>query len=316
MTFEWRPLRESDAAAWARLMAIIALADGGEKTEDETAIEESFGDPYRDFENGSVGIFDGGSLIGYGVLTSRPVADPRHDMRYAGGVHPSFRNKGLGSELLDWAESAARPLHTERFPGRPLGLHSGCESGNAAAADLHAAHGFQPVRVFQTMTRDLSAPVTEAGLPSGLRAEEFTARRSEDARLVRNEAFRDHWGSTETTAESWARMRSASAFRPAYSFVVYEGAEPVGTLLSMDHGRDLYIALVGTRAAGRKRGIATALLSRVLAQAKAGGFETASLSVDTASRSGAVAIYERAGFRPAWSRTVFDKPVPIGNDFH
>jgi mycothiol synthase len=309
MTFEWRPLRESDASAWADLMAVVAEADGDEEDTDETEVRESFGDPYRDYEDGSAGIFDGPALIGYGVLTSRPAAEPRHEMRHSGGVHPSFRGKGLGGELLDWAERAARPLHTERFPGRPLSLQSGCVSGNTAAAALHEAHGYQWVRAFQVMFRDLSSPIAPAGFADGLRAEEFTAQRSEDARMVRNEAFRDHWGSTEVPAESWARMRSAGSFRSAYSFVVYEGSEPLGMLISHDHGSDLYIALVGTRAAGRKRGIATALLSQVLARAKADGYATASLSVDAGSLTGAVGLYERVGFTTRVSWSVYDKPL-------
>jgi len=311
MTFEWRPLRESDAAAWARLMAAIAGADGDEDAShaSEAEVGESFGDPYRDYEDGSAGIFDGRELIGYGVLTSRPVAEPRHEMRFSGGVHPSFRGKGLGGELLDWAERAARPLHTERFPGRPLSLQSGCVSANTAAVVLHEAHGYQWVRAFQVMFRDLSSPIAQAGLADGLRAEEFTAQRSEDARLVRNEAFRDHWGSTEVPAESWARMRSAGSFRPAYSFVVYEGSEPLGMLISHDHGSDLYIALIGTRTAGRKRGIGTALLSRVLTRAKADGYATASLSVDADSLTGAVGLYERIGFTTKISWSVYDKPL-------
>lgn len=309
MTFQWRPLRESDASAWAELMAIVAKADGDEEDEDETAVVESFGDPYRDYEYGSVGVFDGTALIGYGVLTSRPVAEPRHEMRHSGGVHPSFRGKGIGGELLDWAESTARPLHTERFPGRPLSLQSGCVSGNMAAVALHEARGYQPVRVFQVMIRDLSAPIAEAELADELRAEEFTAQRSEDARLVRNEAFRDHWGSIAVPAESWARMRSASSFRSGFSFVVYEGADPLGMLISHDHGPDLYIALVGTRAAGRKRGIATALVSMALTRAKAAGHATASLSVDADSLTGAVGVYERLGFTTKLSWTVFDKQL-------
>ncbi len=30
--------------------------------------------------------------------------NPVHDMRHEGGVHPSYRGRGLGGELLDWAE--------------------------------------------------------------------------------------------------------------------------------------------------------------------------------------------------------------------
>ena len=56
--------------------------------------------------------------------------------------------------------------------------------------------------------------------------------------------------------------------------------------------RDLYIAIVGTRAAGRKRGIATALLVTAMAAGRADGYESASLAVDADSLTGAVRLYE------------------------
>jgi mycothiol synthase len=58
----------------------------------------------------------------------------------------------------------------------------------------------------------------------------------------------------------------------------------------------LLAALVGTRRAGRNRGIASALLSRALADGKAAGFGTSSLVVDADSLTGAVGLYKRIGY--------------------
>jgi len=54
--------------------------------------------------------------------------------------------------------------------------------------------------------------------------------------------------------------------------------------------------VVGTRATGRKRGIATALLATALSAARAEGYDQASLGVDADSLTGAVRLYERVGF--------------------
>jgi mycothiol synthase len=309
MTTHQRPLEESDASALTELMAIVAKADGDTDHADEVSVRESFGDPYSEYERGSLGIFHEGALVGYGVLATRGVADPRHEMRYTGSVHPSFRGKGLGDLLLGWAQSAAPPLHDERFGGKPLDLRSDCVSGNAAAAALHQAHGFRTARVFRHMTRDLSVMPAFAPLPDNVHAETFTARRSEDARLVRNDAFKDHWGSVPSSPAIWAHMRAASSFRAEYSFVAYEGNDPLGVLLSHQRGDDLYVAIVGTRKHGRKRGIASALLSLALTRAWVDGFTSASLSVDADSRTRAVDVYERAGFSVKASRTVYEKPL-------
>jgi ribosomal protein S18 acetylase RimI-like enzyme len=80
-------------------------------------------------------------------------------------------------------------------------------------------------------------------------------------------------------------------------------------LLSHQRGDDLYVAIVGTRKRGRKRGIASALLSLALTRAWVDGFTSASLSVDADSLTRAVAVYERAGFDVKASRTVYEKPL-------
>jgi mycothiol synthase len=210
------------------------------------------------------------------------------------------------------------PLHRAHFPGRPLSLSGACLSRNAGAVALFAAHGYREARWFSGMTRDLTAALPEVTVPAGVRMAGFTAERSDDALLVRNEAFRDHWGSTDTSAESWAHFTGQRAFRPALSFLAYAGAEPLGIILGEEFDgdtaatgqRDLHIPIIGTRRSGRKRGVASALLARALAEGRAAGFATASLGVDADSPTGATRLYERAGFtvRNTWIAQL--KPLP------
>lgn len=317
MSFGRRPLAPGEAGEWATLLTAIQDADGSGEHSSEQDLREAFGSPSQDFASGSIAIYDGRTMVGYGVLTCRSEADPAHDMRHEGGVHPSYRGRGVGGELLDWAEKAAVPLHDGRFPGRPLSLSSGCLSSNTGAVVLHEQRGYQPARWFHNMVRDLSAPVPPAVVPPGVEIAGYTPDMAEHARLVRNEAFRDHWGSTETSAESWAHFLASGAFRPRFSFLAYRGAEPLGMLISREHEattavtgrRELYIALVGTRAAGRKQGIATALLNTAMSAARADGYDRAALGVDADSLTGAVRLYERVGFTAAHTWTAYRKQL-------
>ena len=168
------------------------------------------------------------------------------------------------------------------------------------------------------MTIDLTQPLREIpGPSSGVEIVGFTPERSQDARLVRDEAFRDHWGSTETTAEGWAHTMGPQAFRPACSFLAYDAGDPLGVILAFEYDaylkatgiRDLFIALVGTRRAGRKRGIASALVARALAEAKDAGFVRASLDVQADSMTGAVGLYERIGFSISHSVAYYEKAL-------
>jgi len=317
MGLDGRPLVPGDAGDWVALLDAIEDADGSDDYASEQDLRESFGSPTHDYPRGSVAIHDGRTMVGYGVLTVRDIADPAHTVVHQGGVHPSYRGRGLGSELLNWAEHAAVPLHEQRFPGRPLSLSSGCLSTNAGAVALHEQRGYQPVRWFHDMVRDLSQPIPAAVTDDGITITGYRPDLAEDARLIRNESFRDHWGSTETSPQTWAYFLASGASRPGLSFLAYQGSEPLGMLMSREYQayqqrtgrRDLHIALVGTRAAGRKRGIATALLVTAMSAARAAGYDQASLGVDADSLTGAVRLYERAGFAVDHTWTAYRKQL-------
>ena len=300
----WRPIEPAQVAEWAALLAAIEAVEREDEHSSEQDLLEEFSYPYCDFARGSVAVYDGGAMAGYCVLTSQSAADPVHRMRQHGGVHPAYRSRGLGGQLLGWAETAAVPLHQERYPGRPLTLSGSCISRNDDAAELYAAHGYRQVRWFHGMTKDLTAALPDVPAPAGVQIAGFTPAISQDALLVFNEAFRDHWGSIQSNAEQWAYHTGERAFRPALSFLAYAGQEPLGVIICYEYDaateatgiRDLHIPLIGTRRAGRKRGIASALMFRAFTEARAAGFSTASLGVDTDSPTGALGLYERAGF--------------------
>jgi mycothiol synthase len=301
---DWRPIERTDAAAWSATLTEIQHADRDWEFLTEQDLLDEFGQPELDFPRGTIGAFSGGRMAAFGAVRVRSEADPVHEMRYWGGVHPDWRQRGLGGRLLDWAEEAAVRLHQERFPGRPLSLSGSSLQHNPDAAALYAAHGYKPVRWFQVMSRDLQAPLPDAPLAPDVRVVPFSPEVSEDARCIRNEAFADHWGSTETSAEAWAHHMTSGTLRPRFSFVAYAGSEPAGFVLSEEYegyndaigGRDLFIGLVGTRRVARGRGIASALLVRALAEARQAGFSSGSLTVDADSPTGAVGLYERVGF--------------------
>jgi mycothiol synthase len=169
------------------------------------------------------------------------------------------------------------------------------------------------------MLRDLTTGLPESPVPAppGVDIVRITPDRHEDARLVHNEAFRDHWGSTETTAEAWAHFMAGHAYRPAFSFLPYADAEPLGLIIGRESEayalatgvRDLDIPVVGTRRAGRQRGIATALLVRAMSAARAAGYASASLGVDADSPTRAVGLYQRAGFTIDHTSVIYLKPV-------
>ncbi|MEY9839665.1 GNAT family N-acetyltransferase [Streptacidiphilus sp. EB103A] len=322
--YTWRPITIEDTDAWLRLHNVIAEADATGDHCSREHFSRMFESSYIDFPRGSLGVFArgaegarGGEMVAYCFLRARTAAEPVHECLLEGGIHPEHRGFGLGTRLLTWAAEASVPLHEERFPGAPLSLCAGLIGGHAASAQLFADQGYEPRRWFNTMRIDLSHELPEAPLADGVTVRTFTPERSEDALRIRNESFRDHWGTTESSPELWAQVTRGSAFRPDFTVVAYEGEEPLALVLSEEFEayreatgkRELHIGLVGTLRVARKRGLASALLTRVLSRARAEGYDTASLGVDADSPTGAVGLYERIGFRSEQVWVVQIKPV-------
>ena len=113
------------------------------------------------------------------------------------------------------------------------------------------------------------------------------------------EAFADHWGFQPSTPEKWAgRTVESEVFRPDLSRIAFDGDEMV-VLRARERRRRRQpftsrTSARGGRGAGRR--IASALIAEVLAAATNDGKTEATLGVDADSPTGAVGVYERAGF--------------------
>ncbi len=238
-------------------------------------------------------------------------------MRYYGGVHPDWRGRGIGGRLLDWADVAAGPLHRERYPDLPLSLHGSCNRQQRFGGRAVRRAWLPPGAL---VPRDDAGPVRalpSVDEPAGIDIVGFAPERAADARFIRDEAFRDHWGSVGSSDEGWAHFITTPVFRPDFSLLAYSGGEPAGLVLcheydapeDSDEGRDLHVALVGTLRAYRKRGIASALLVRAMAKGRDAGYATASLGVDADSLTGAVGVYEQVGFAVEHTSITQEKPL-------
>jgi GNAT superfamily N-acetyltransferase len=315
--FVSRPLSIDQLREWTDLYGAVLVADADDDIMDSDDLAEEFEYPLRDFARGSIAVYDGATMVGYCVLQPRNTADPVHEMRQFGGVRPEYRGLGIGGQMLAWTERAALELHGDRFGGRSLSLGGNCLDTNASARALFTEHGYLPARWFHQMTCDLSHDLDEPAISDGVQITGLTPDRYADALLVRNEAFRDHWAPDDKTPESWAFELSGRAFRPKFSFIADLNGEPMGLVLAHEYeayneakgARDLYIPQVCTRRAGRKRGIASALLGTALRAAKADGFTTSTLDVDADSPTGAVGLYARLGFVTQATRIVHRKMI-------
>jgi GNAT superfamily N-acetyltransferase len=314
----WRAITVDDCPEWARLLNAIEESYGTEEFVGAEDLADDLGDPGVDPERGTIAAFSDGSMVAWAGLRASEGAGDRHEMRLLGGVHPGQRGRGLGTRLLAWAEQAAPTLHRACHTGGQLAISASCPAGQDDAVALFVNTGYKQARWQHFMSRDLVAEVPERPVPEETRISGYAAEFSEVARHVLNRAFHDQWGSTDWTAESWQRWVASPAFRPAFSFLAYLGDKPAGVLMALEYDafaqatgrRECYIATVGVTRAARGRGIASALICRSLAAARADGCDVATLRVDAESPTGVLSLYERMGFtRRYTSVTLIKEPA-------
>lgn len=293
-----RPMGLDDAAHLAAVRNAAEEADGLGEFYDAEDCEEELADPERDLARDTLIVFDGDRPVATQVLY---VLGER--LHVAAEVVPSHRGRGIGTSLLAvaLAEGARRGLRTEvRVPERK-------EDSVALARDA----GMVPLRWWSELRRDLAEPIAPAPLPGGLELHALgpafdAGRWDERLRTAHNAAFADHFGSSPVSADGWAHNRTGSRhFRGDCSVAATTADGAVaGYVLAYEYEadtvatgvRDLYIATVGTLREWRGRGVAGALLAHVLGAAAALGFQRSSLSVDTQNPTGALGVYDRAGF--------------------
>ena len=276
----------------------------------EEIFESSWIDPARDTV---VGFDADGRAVAAGSVTVHPARE-QHLHAYLGGrVHPDLRGHGIGRELMRWEHERALEALAELDSPLPAAVFVYADEPDIAARHLAERRGLREERWFSTMVRDLALEIPEIAIAddeSGdapqLEIVAYDASRTEQARLARNDAFRDHWGSLETPPERWSHFVDGPFLRPDLSWLAVEGDRIVAFALGSVNEEDwavqgyssVYIDLIGVTRDRRGRRLAPAVITALLRAARDAGLEKAVLDVDTESPTGANSLYGRLGFEP------------------
>jgi mycothiol synthase len=320
-TVTWRPLEVADADAMTAMMREVETVDqtGWHLNLDE--VRQRLSDPLKDLARGSIAAFDGDAVVALATLRSNGASGPSRELTLNSAVRPDHRGRGFGSRLLEWVPRGARALQEAHgSAGVPIGVAVFCAASHTDAVRLYESFGYRAVRRFDRMARRLDQAVPVVRPLDGVEIVPYSADRDEEARQMKNEAFRQNWGEVPTTREQWQRRTvRRPVFQPHLSFFALdaESRAVVGVVL-VDHFaaqteatglRDAYVGSISTLQSHRNRGIATALLASALNAAESDGFDTTSLHVDSDNEERASAVYEKAGYavvntEVSYSRTV------------
>ena len=301
-----RPITRADAAAVAEVVAAAEAVDRTEEHFNTADLLEEMANPMIDLATDWAVAEVDGRVVGHSELTPRAVVDGTVRIGIEGVVHPEHRRRGIGTALLDRMAARARAYAEER--GARAVLVGTAPSDVPDVETLFARHGMSPRRWQFVMTVDL-APVADPPpeLPPGYALATWEGLDSEEIRRAHNRAFVDHPGWTPWSAEMWDQwVTSARSTRPELSLVARdEGGAIAAYVQSAEYDavqeatgiREAFVGKVGTVPEHRRRGLADVLLRTALHRYRAAGYERAALDVDSENPTGALGLYERAGFR-------------------
>ncbi|MBA3350723.1 MAG: GNAT family N-acetyltransferase, partial [Actinobacteria bacterium] len=110
------------------------------------------------------------------------------------------------------------------------------------------------------------------------------------------ERFSDNAHYERQSFEEWkVLMMDRDSFDPSLWIVARAAGEMVGVVLCPNYPDEGWIRLLAVKRSWRGRGLGMALLRQALLEFHRRGRKTASLTVDSYNRTGAKALYERAG---------------------
>jgi len=318
--YTWRPARREDVWALHQLLLAVDKADDRNSASTLTDMQTQFDDPWSNPETDSLLAFTPDGQV---AAMARTFVNPQPEEEIRAflwdEVHPDHRGRGLEEFLLTWMEARAR----QRVQAMPVGLQRvfryGCPDNLSERIARLERRGYQPVRYFYRMRRDLHQPIPDKLLAESLSLRTYSPELSRAVLDAFNEAFRDHWSFETITNEDWQKFFiERSSFRPDLTFVAMDGDQVAGfsfnTVSPEENARnginEGWIAELAVRRPWRKRGIASALLCASMRAFKAEGLDYATLGVDTENLSGALRLYESVGFKPVKRFIQFEKPAP------
>ena len=244
--------------------------------------------------------------------------EKRRVMRVGVNWRKEFFGTPMPNILFELAEGKCQEMAAKMETDLNLVFSSWTMKNAQKRHDVFKAHGYTPVRYFFNMTRDNQKALADYPLPDGIvirGAEENEYRKVFEAI---EEAFKDHWGWSESTEEQYQEWIKHRHFQPELWKIAWDGDEVAGTVLNYvdeveneEYNRKRgYTETICVRRQWRGKGIAKAIIAESIRMFTTMGMEECALGVDAENPSGALKLYQDLGFEEVEAQTsiVLGKP--------
>ncbi len=311
--------REGDAQLVAELVVAEARADGGDDTvmtgeEVEVAFRNT---EHMDLQKDFRFIEVDGNAVAYVTCRWWDETDGPRIYRHMCKVVPEWRNKGIGSAMLAWAQGRLAERATGHATERPKVYRTDVDEPAAGGMALLERDGYRAIQHGATLVRPNLDDIPEAPLPKGLEIRPVADDQLRTIYEADIEAFRDHWGFSEPTEKDWKAFLEFPYRDESLWKVAWDGDRVVGQVRSFinevenrENGRKRgWAEFISTAREWRGKGVATALICASLRELAARGMEEAALGVHVENPHGAYRLYQSLGFEVISFGTTYEKAM-------
>jgi len=315
--FQLRQATHSDLPEIAALLSEGLSFDGLVFVQTAEELAEEFDGTYCDLDQDVIVAVHESIIIGVGYTIFLPSEIKEERCYIFGTTKPEFRGNGVGTVVLQWATEHGESLLRSTNRTIPKYLRSDMSTTNSTAGDLFHSFNMIPVRWNDDLIIDLNNS-PDVFTATGYSIVPWDTSRDEEARIAKNRAFMDHWGSTPTNEEGWQQLVHSSTAQLDKSFFALDQNEKiVGVLLSHRYESDDevlgkrigWIDKLATLSEHRKKSVGKSLITHALAAYKRDGLTHGALDVDTENPTGAYGLYTAVGFSTFRGKVTYERKV-------
>ncbi|KAB8141819.1 GNAT family N-acetyltransferase [Chloroflexia bacterium SDU3-3] len=249
---------------------------------------------------------EGGQLIAYAETPTRAADDHAAfvEVSLYFHIHPQHRTPELAQQVLEWVDARIGAMRSEKH--KPVELRAGAPDHYQFQIDLLEGFGMRGVRYFFTMECDLTQPIPAFALPEGY-ALRHVENAEDEVRWVEayNLSFIDHYNFHPRTIERHRHWLSNKDYRREHDLIAVAPDGAVAAfafcLIDTDYNQrngthQGWVCILGVRRGHRKLGLGRSMLLAGITKLREDGATVARLNVDAENPSGALQLYQSAGF--------------------